>query len=553
MTTATAEVKKGKTFSAIWIIPITAVLLGAWMVYHTYSTEGPEIRITFKTAQGLEEGKTKIKYRNVEMGMVQEVTLSDDLEGVTALVKMRREALPLLVEDSRFWVVTAHIGEGGISGLDTILSGAYIQLAPGASSSKSLNFEGLEKPPLTPVGADGIRLVLQAERSASVSSGDPVLYHGFKVGRVESMSFDAEQKQIRYIIFIDAPYDILVTTSSRFWDVSGISVKAGVEGLQVSTGSLETVLVGGVTFVTPPKSDPGTAVENNTEFRLFPNYEELLDTPYQQRRYYVIRVEQSVKDLLPGAPVEYRGFKIGEVERILLKELTQNVAREGTKPGGPMPVLIYIEPGRMGMPDNKESIDFVKRVFDYGLKHGLRANIGTGNLLTGAKIVELEYHKDLPDATSGNFEGYETIPTTVTGLSGLEDKISVLLDKVNALPLERTVGSMDLALAELNQTLKALHKILDNPNLRTVPGELQHTLEALRKILEDEGIREIPEEIKDTLAAAQFQLQGDSPQAYQLGRTLKEVESAARALREFLDLLEIKPESLIRGKSNKDQ
>ena len=157
----------------------------------------------------------------------------------------------------------------------------------------------------------------------------------------------------------------------------------------------------------------------------------------------------------------------------------------------------------------------------------------------------------MPQQRLGEFEGYAEIPTIVTGLSGLEDKISKLLDKVNELPIEVTMGMVNVAVAELNKSLKALNEVLDNQNLRTIPGELQDTLEALRKILEDEGIREIPAEIQNTLAAARFQLQGESPQAYQLGQTLKEVESAARALREFLDLLESKPESLIRGKSDK--
>ena len=554
MTTATPEVKKGKTFSAIWIIPIAAVLLGAWMVYHTYSTEGPEIRITFKTAEGLEEGKTKVKYRNVEMGVVQEITLGDNLEGVTAVVKMRRRALPLLVQDTRFWVVTARIGGGGITGLETILKGAYIQLAPGESSRKSLDFSGLEDPPLTPVGADGIRLILIDEGASATKSGEPVLYRGFTVGRIESVNFEPLDGKFRHVIFIDAPYDVLVNSSIRFWEASGISISTGAGGIEVDTGSLESIILGGVAFETPPGLEPGEPVKDQTQFTLYSSFNEILEGPFKHRTYYVARFEGSVKGLKAGTAVQYRGIKVGAVARVMMAELVRAAKLDPTIPqGGAVPVLFYLEPARLSLPDTKESIDFLRGVIERGATKGLRASIGGGTLLAGTKVIELDYFPDLPDATYGEFEGYETIPSIATGLSGIERKLSSLLDKVNALPLERTVGSMDLALAELNQTLKALHVILDNPNLRTVPGELQQTLEALRKILEDEGIREIPEEIKDTLAAAQFQLQGDSPQVYQLGRTLKEVESAARALREFLDLLEVKPESLIRGKSDNDQ
>jgi paraquat-inducible protein B len=207
MTAAEPEVARGRKFTAVWIIPLIAVAIGAWMVVWTYMTEGPEIRVTFETAQGLAEGKTVVKFRDVEMGQVQEVLLSDDMQSVTAVIKMRREALTMLREDTRFWVVTAQIGGGGISGLETILSGAYIELAPGTSNIEAREFVGLEKPPLTPADAPGLRLVLLSERASSVTTGDPVLYHGFKVGRVESLTFDLETRQIRNEIFIDAPID----------------------------------------------------------------------------------------------------------------------------------------------------------------------------------------------------------------------------------------------------------------------------------------------------------------------------------------------------------
>ncbi|MGI9294858.1 MAG: intermembrane transport protein PqiB, partial [Pseudomonadales bacterium] len=318
MTAAKPEVNQGKKLTAIWIIPLVAIVLGVWMVVYTFMTEGPEIEIRFNTAVGLEAGKTKVKFRNVEMGMVQEITLSDDMEGVIAVVKLEREAIPLLGEDTRFWVVTARVGGGGISGLDTLLSGAYIQISPGTSESKVRKFVALDQPPLTPTGAPGLRLVLLSERSASVGSGDPVLYNGFKVGRVESLDFDPETRQIRYVIFIDAPYHSLINSSVRFWDVSGITLNAGADGFQVSTGSLETILLGGITFGTAPDLGPGQAVEHNTEFRLFTSYDAILESPFENRTYYVVAFDQSLKGLSPGAPVEYRGIQVGKVERILV-------------------------------------------------------------------------------------------------------------------------------------------------------------------------------------------------------------------------------------------
>ena len=574
MTAAKPEVSKKKSFTAIWIIPVVALAMGAWMVAQSFLTEGPEIEIIFDTATGLEAGKTKIKFRNVEMGMVQEVTLSDDMKSIIAVVKLEREAIPLLGEDTRFWLVTARIGGGGISGLETLLSGAYIEISPGTSQSDVREFVALDQPPLTPTGALGLRLVLLSERSASVSSGDPVLYNGIKAGRVESLTFDLESQQIRYVIFIDAPYHSLVNSSVRFWDVSGITLSAGAAGLKLSTGSLETILLGGVTFGTAPSLGPGQPVEHNTEFRLFASYDAILDSPFEHRVYYVVAFHQSLRGLLPGAPVEYRGIQVGKVERILAKELFSKRLQTGPDiKGDPVPVLIYLEPGRVGVPDTADSLDLLRNIIKQGVDDGLRVSLTTSNLLSGAQVVSFQFYDDVPAAKEGEFEGYTTIPTITSGIGQLEHRISTLLDKVNSLPLEKTVGSVNLAVVELNRTLAALRNILEDDSTRSIPVEVENTLAALRSILEADGSHDLPAELsktlaalrdileadstravagelQNTLAAATFQLKGESTESYQLVTTLQEVEAAARALREFLDLLEVKPESLIRGKSN---
>lgn len=577
MSAAAPEISKGRKFTAVWIIPVTAVVIGIWMVVWTYLSEGPEIEVEFETANGLEAGKTVVRYRNVQMGLVKEVRLSDDLKRVIAVIKMQREAIPLLKEDTRFWVVTARIGGGSVSGLETIITGAYIEVSPGLSENGARDFVGLEEPPLTPAGTPGLRLVLTSERSASITTGDPVLYHGFQVGRVESLSFDPDSRRIKNTIFIDAPYDTLVTSTTRFWDVSGISVSAGAEGFRVETGSLISILRGGVTFAIPPDFERGSPVEDNTEFRLFSNYDEILDSPHEYRAYFVVTFKQSVKGLLPGAPVVFRGIQMGEVERIMMKEMVDKSLRENLEgQGPPIPVLIYLEPARMALPDTGEMLEMAKTTITTGVENGLRASIQTGSLLTGAQIIDLDYYPDVPPAGIGEFEGYPVVPTIATGLGRLETSISTLLDKANNLPLEELVGSVNLAVTELNHTLKALRAVAEKDSTQRIPDELdgalaalrnlleskdtnaipveaRASLEALRKMLEGNDFRQIPGELNDTLAAAKFQLQGESPEVYQLNKTLKEVESAARALSEFLDTLEKKPESLIRGKSDTQQ
>jgi len=518
MTTAQAEIRKTNAFNPIWLIPIIAVVLGVWMVVHSWMSEGPEIQIAFNTAEGLEAGKTKIKYRNVVMGLVQEVILADDFEGVIAKVKLERQALPLLREDTRFWVVTARIGLSNVSGLDTLLSGAYIQLAPGTGEKGKKTFTGLEIPPLTPTGAPGLRLKLYAEQAGSVSTGDSVVYEGYKIGRVESMDFDPERRKVSYVIFIDAPFNDLIDDSVRFYNISGISINAGADGVTISTGSMDTILLGGITFSTPPGMPKGEPVEHNTEFKLYDSKAAANDNPFKHGTYYVVRFSQSLKGLKPGAPVEYRGIPFGRVKHIMMKEMFEDQTRKGLKAyGEPLPVLIYVEPGRLEFPDTEASVADLTQAISRGVTHGMRATLESGNILTGAKYISIDYYKNEPPTETGTWGEYTTIPTLPGGFDQIMVQVTALLEKLNALPLDQTVASVNSALEELDGTLAGL-----------------------RQIVESQSTQDLPEELKVTMHKLQETLDGLSPDSpfyrnfnatlLQLNRTLGNMESLTRTL-----------------------
>ena len=484
MTVDKATVKQSRSFSGIWVIPIIALALGLYMVVDTWLTQGPEITIAFDTASGLEQGKTKVKYRNVDMGLVEKVSLNDDLKGVVATVKLDRQAAGLLRKDTRFWVVTARIGVGNISGLDTLLSGAYIQLSPGIGEAGKRKFVGLEKPPVTPAEAPGLRLTLTNDLASSISEGDTVLYKGYKVGRVENMTFDTTKRKIVYEIFIDAPYHELVTTSVRFWDVSGVSLSADASGFRIETGSLDTILFGGVAFAIPPGIKDGAEVEQQSEFKLYSSYRDILDNPYKYGTYYVVSFAQSIKGLEPGAPVEYRGIQVGRVERVLLQEfLEQTSFNDDQGMGEPIPILIYVEPGRMKFPDRESSIATMRRSIQVGVSNGMRATLGSGNLLTGAKYVSIDYYADAEKASMGEFLEYTTIPAIDTGLAQLEQKINSILDTVNALPLKDTVAGTNAAIAKLNQSLASVNVLLESQSTKGLPDQLNQTLQELNNAL----------------------------------------------------------------------
>ena len=523
-------ISTGARFNPIWVVPVVAVLVGIYMVVHTMLTEGPEITIQFNTAEGLEAGKTRLRYRDVDIGLVGNVSLSQDMDKVLVTVKLDKEAATMLREDTRFWVVRARVGAGAITGLGTILSGAYIQLDPGTGTqTKSRKYVGLEVPPLTPADAPGIRLTLQSEQAGSLGAGDVIVYRGFKVGRIEGVTFDSEKQLVIYDAFIDAPYDELVTAHTRFWNASGVSISASASGVEVTTGSLETILLGGVAFANLPGLPAGKKAASGATFKLSPSFNALQQDPFRFRFYIVAEFDQSLRGLEPGAPVEYRGMQIGRVERILIKELiAQRVA--GTE--RPIPVLIYLEPARFGLEDSEESVEAMRESILLAVKNGMRASLQTGNVLTGALYINVDWYKDQPAVTIGEFEGYQVLPTIPSGLGRLQQQVASVLDKLNALPVEPmltkatgTLGTMDGTLASLTATLKSLQQILEKDGTKALPDDLSQTLAELRQTLDS--------------------FSPDSAVGESLGSSVFELNQALRNLEELTRTLSAKPNSLL--------
>ncbi len=526
------NISSGKRVSPLWIVPAVAVVAGIWMMAHAVLTEGPTITIHFETAEGLEEGKTKVKMLNVGVGLVEEVTLKPDASGVTATVKLDKEVEDLLREDTRFWVVRARVGAGGVSGIGTILSGAYIELAPGSGADGVREFVGLETPPLTPAGAPGKRLIITSDRAA-IGVGDPVLYQGFKVGRIESMEFDADSELAKYSVFIDAPYDELIHSATRFWDVSGIAVNASAEGFQVKLGALDTLLLGGVAFGMPPGLPRGTDVPDGTEFRLYGTYQDILEDPYAVGTYYVVEFNQSVGGLVSGARVTYRGIEIGRVVRVMVEEQTASQVKSGSAgTGANIPVLIYLEPGRVGLPDQMESLAVLRDSIENGVQNGLRATLQTGNLLTGRRQIALDFYSNADSAGLGEFNEYAVIPSVETGVGRLEEQISNLLAKLNTLPLDDTIAGLNGSLAEMERVL----------------ANVNNSVTSLNSMLASEGAQDLPNEISSSLGTIRRVLEGysqDSSMYQDLNSSLENLDRTLENLDRLTQGLAEKPNAVI--------
>ncbi len=483
-----ARIQQLRHLSPIWLVPIVAALIGLWLVYTNLSNQGPLITLTMPDAEGIVAGKTTIKARSVEVGTVQSVRLSEDLSHVEVTARMAVDTEGLLRQDSQLWVVKPRIERQGISGLGTLLSGAYIELQPGKGNKYTTSFHVLDTPPVAQPDDKGVRIQLTSELSRGLSVGDPVMYRGFNVGRVEKTHFSTGTRQMEYQLFIFAPYDGLVTSNSRFWMNGGLRLEASSEGFRFETGTLESLVRGGISFDVPDGWGLGEPVKNGHSYVLFADQASSRNREYRRYLEYVLLFDDSIRGLAAGAPVEFRGIRIGTVQQVPFRMSEEQML--GRNPGQ-IPVLIRIEQDRFDDDKADRGLDELRQDIEQQIRKGLRGSLKTGNLLTGALYVDLNFAPDAIHAAGyGWFGEFPTIPTVSGGLARIEQQVNRLLTKVNDLPLETTLDNMNSMLKETKQSFAAMHelsvnmnKIASKPETGQLPADLQRSMQALQKTL----------------------------------------------------------------------
>ena len=524
MTEAEATLQSRRHISGIWLVPLVALALGLWLLYETYRSKGPTVQIHFATADGIEIDKTRVKFRNVPLGKVSDIDLDDALHGVWITVAMTPEARPLLRDDTRFWVVRPRVQGTSVSGLGTIVSGAYIEIDPGTGDhTESHRFQGIEEIPLTSSTTQGLRLRLISEHTGSLGTGDPVLYRGFTVGVVESARLDVDTQQVSYSAFVHAPYDRLVTAGTRFWNASGISAQLSSEGVKMQLGSLQSIIAGGVAFDLPEGGEKGAAASMDDVFTLYPDRTSIDENPHLHFEHFVIEFDQSLRGLNPGAVVTYRGIRIGSVVKIMLPEFAAEQEADGS--GRPIPVLIRIEPAALGLGDHEAAVERLRQAIPGAIGNGLRATLESGNLLTGALYVNLNFYPDQAPPPAREFEGSTVIPSMAGGLGQIQQQISRLLKKFNNMALEDTVAAANGTLRELRGTLAELRGLLASDDTRALPATLNDTLGELTGLLRE-------------LSAT-----GGFPD--HINRSLIELNATLRSLQGLTDTLQEQPNSVI--------
>ncbi|WP_339891507.1 intermembrane transport protein PqiB [uncultured Alteromonas sp.] len=523
--TEEAKVTSTKSISRIWIIPILVVVVGGWMVYQQWKNQGPLITIELQSATGIEVNKTPIKVRDLDVGQVKKITLKPNLDGVLVTARIDANASHLLTDKSEFWVVAPRISFSEVSGLNTLLSGSYIAMAANDSGKEQLNFIALERPPVTPAGTPGLHVILQSDDEFAYKPGDPIIYKGFKVGEFEDAVFNIEERVVYYDTFIEAPYHKLVTENTRFWDVSGVKLKLESSGVKMETGSLETLLANGITFGVPEGVQIGEQVVENAFFTIYGDIATASNARYKLTAEYVLLVDESVRGLTVGAPVEYRGIEIGNVTAINSFPAVEGNILERDYP---IPVIINIYPGKVRQPDTEEGLNAIKQTIRNWLRKDLRATLRMGNVLTGGLFVDLQ-HVSKPDDSDeiAVLNGYEVIPTVSNEFTQITQKADAILDKINQLPLGDMVSNVLLAVEDMKLAAQSVETASDDFDLliENVDTELLNTnlnqvlisLDSLLKNYSEGGLSQ--SEIKETVDTMQDTMRNLQPLLLKLNQS----------------------------------
>lgn len=520
---AQVNISKSSSFSMVWFIPILALVLGAWLVYKNERDKGPLITIHFDSATGIEQGKTKIKYKDVALGIVESIDINDDFSGVIVSARMNNEISSFLNENTKFWIVKPRVGLGGVSGLSTLISGAYIGIDSSEDGKPANSFIGLKNPPPRENTVAGLSISLQADNPGSLNIGSPVYFKQFRVGQIDSIELSQDFSNVDIKAFIEAPYDQLINQDSNFWSVSGISADVSANGISVELESIESLISGGIAFNSPVVLDKVAFDAADVVFRLYDNKQSVGIVTYANKKHYILNFEQSIRGLNVGAPVDYRGIEIGEVVRIDIEYDEKNDKVN-------IPVLVEIEPGRAGL-ESGDSISTVEKDlqrFQEIINQGFRAKLQTGNFLTGQLFISVDFYPDAGTTKARFFNGYPEIPTISNDLGEITSNISSILEKVNKLEIDKLVDNMNLAVVDLRT-------LLGNTDSKIIPvlNSVEQTLAESRKLMQ--GLDE------------------DSITRYELNTLIREMQEAARSVRTLVETIEENPNSVIFGKLRKSE
>jgi paraquat-inducible protein B len=527
-------------------VPVIALAVVLYLASHYLLDRGPLISITFEDAEGLDAGHTPIRYKSVQVGTVEDISLSGDMSKVVVSARMQRKIGNSLNDKTSFWVVKPRFSAGGVSGLSTLVSGYYIAMEPGPGKPSD-HFQGLNEPPVVQADVPGTNFVLDAPQLGSLSQGSPISYRGFQVGQVLGSSLSGDGTKAEIFFFVRSPYDKLVRPHSRFWNASGVQISLGAAGFKADVASLQSLLSGGVAFDTPGIAQQEPPSRANSHFQLFDDAGTVADQPEGPTLSYRMEFPGSIHGLSVGAPVELLGIRIGRVTDVHLEYIVAT---------GKLitPITVELEPDLVRVNGIQRSHDRadIDRSLSKLIQAGLRARLATGSLLTGARFISLEFVPDPPPGALRTEYGFDEIPTVAAGdIDSLTASANTLMNKLASLPLPQIMTNIAHITGQLDRTT-------GTPQFTRAVADLEKTMANVARISNDaktqmpallDSLHQTAQAAQSTIVAANKML-GADPTAGNGGlpQALNELTDAARSIRTLTDYLDQHPEALLRGR-----
>ncbi|SES25047.1 paraquat-inducible protein B [Tranquillimonas rosea] len=473
--------------SIVWIVPLAALLISLGVVWQQYQDRGPLIEIAFQDASGISADETELRYRDVTVGLVETVSFSEGLGSVVVEVRLDKEVAPYVDEAAQFWVVEPEVSARGVRGLNTVLSGNYIEGNWDTEiGTEADSFDGLPSRPVALASQDGLRITLRAADVEGLSEDTPILYRGIEVGSIANLRLSDDGVSVIADGFIRAPEDRLVTSATRFWDTSGFSFSFGAQGAQLNVSSIASLLGGGVSFDTVVSG--GQEVQDGAIYELYPGEEAARSSAFSASdigpTVNVAAVfDEAVSGLSAGAPVEYRGIRVGEVAAITGIVDQERFGDERTR----LLATLALRPGKLGLGDDADPEEVVDFIGDT-VERGMRAQLQNNSLLSNELKVVLVTIPDAPrESLDEGPNGNPIVPTLPSDLSDITDTAEGVFQRINDLPVEEL-------LASAIGVLDSVNRILNDEDLTRTPAEVVGLISDVRGIVGSDEVQQLPDD-----------------------------------------------------------
>ena len=517
--------------SVIWLIPVVALAIAGWLGLRTVREQGPIVTLQFNGADSLVAGQTRVRHKAVELGQVESISLTDDMARVLVRVRMTREATPYLTNQARFWVVRPRLSSGSLAGIETLVSGSYIEMDPGGRDGEAkTNFVGLEQPPGVRSGEPGRTFVLKADRIGSLGPGAPVFYRDVTVGEVLGYDLGGGVGPVTIRVFVRAPFDGFVRAGSVFWNASGLSVQIGADGVRVELASLQAVLNGGVAFSNPQEgTNPASADE---VFTLYPSNSEAVAAGYTNRLLFVTYFTSPVRGLAVGSAVEFLGIQVGTVRDVrLVIDDASGTAR--------VRVGFEVQPERIVSAEqsSKGPLEVARKM----VRNGLRAQTKTASYLTGQLVLAVDFVQGAAPAELVVDGKDWVLPSVGGGLDNILTAVSGISAKLDRLPIEQIAGNLNITLQSAAGAMGSIQELV-----RKTDAGLTPALKRLPEIAQ--ALQEASVRAGRTFASIEGSYGQSSQFSRELERAMTQVGDTARSIRILADYLDRHPEALVRGR-----